>query len=334
MTGRPDYVSLRAALVAALSVFSILIAGVVATAQAQTYPSRPVTLLVPYAAGGGTDAIARFLAHGLEARIGQTVIIENKGGQGTALGGAAVARAAPDGYTLLMGTSSTLTFAPLIYKKVGYDPEKDFAPVALIAAVPFVLVVNPSLNVSTVKELIALAKTKPGELTYASGGIGALHHVYSEMFQSMTGTKLTHVPYRGGGPALQDVVAGHVPIMFADSGSIRELVAGGQLKALAVTTGTRVEMLPDVPTMIEAGLPEFEAVTWQCVVAPANTPEPIVTRLHNALSEFMATAEGRKFFVDLGYQPLKSTPEELRKRISSDLINWAPVIKASGAAEQ
>jgi tripartite-type tricarboxylate transporter receptor subunit TctC len=303
-------------------------------ACAQTYPSRPVTLVVPYAAGGGTDAIARFLAHGLEARIGQPVIIENKGGQGTALGAAAVARAAPDGYTLLMGTSSTLTFAPLIYKKVGYDPEKDFTPIALIAAIPFVLVVNPSLNVSTVKELIALAKSKPGELGYASGGIGALHHVYSEMFKRMTGTDLTHVPYRGGGPALQDVVGGHVPMMFADSGSIRELVSTGKLKALAVTTGTRVETLPDVPTMIEAGLPEFEAVTWQCVIAPANTSEPIVALLDKALTDFLATLEGRKFFVDLGYQPLQSTREEFRRRISDDLVKWAPVIKASGAAEQ
>jgi tripartite-type tricarboxylate transporter receptor subunit TctC len=303
-------------------------------ASAQNYPTRPVTLMVPFAAGGGTDAIARFLGKGLETRVGQPVIIENKGGQGTALAGAAVARAAPDGYTLLMATSSTLTFAPLIYKKVGYDPEKDFAPVSLIAAIPFVLVVNPSLKVSTVKELIALLKSKPGELSYASGGVGALHHVYSEMFKRMSGTEMQHVPYRGGGPALQDVVAGHVPIMFADAGSIRDLVAAGKLTALAVTTSTRVDTMPAVPTMMEAALPEFEAVTWQCVVAPANTPDPVVAKLHDALTDFMKTPEGRRFFVELGYIPLQSTREEFRKRISADLVKWAPVIKASGAAEQ
>jgi tripartite-type tricarboxylate transporter receptor subunit TctC len=321
---------------AALSLFAITLAVTSlwpASAGAQSYPTRPVRLVVPYAAGGGTDAIARFLARGLESRLGQPVIIENRGGQGTALGGAYVARSDPDGYTLLMGTSSTLVLAPLIYKKVGYDPVTDFSPISLVAAIPFVLVVNPKLGVNSVADLIALAQSKPGELAYGSGGIGALHHVYSEMLKTKAGIDIRHVPYRGGGPALQDVVAGHIPMMFADVGSVRELVRAGQLKALAVVTGTRVETLPEVPTMVEAGIKDFTASTWQCVVAPANVPEPVLAVLHKALTDFLVTPEGRKFFVDLGYQPMTSTPDELRERVKAELAAWGPVIRASGASE-
>src|SRR5262245_2898801 len=195
-----------------------------AAASAQDYPVRPVRLVVPYAAGGGTDALARYLARGLEPRLGQPVVVENKPGQGTAVGGGYVAKATPDGYTLLMATSSTVAINPSIYKNLTYDPARDFSPIALIAAVPFVLIVHPSLGVESLDALIKLAQAKPGALSYASGGAGAPHHVYMELFKSMKALDIKHVPYRGGGPALTDVIAGHVPIMFADVAQAQELI--------------------------------------------------------------------------------------------------------------
>jgi tripartite-type tricarboxylate transporter receptor subunit TctC len=304
-----------------------------ATASAQDYPSKPVRIVVPYAAGGGTDALARYLAHGLERRLGQPFVIENRPGQGTAIGAAYVARAAPDGYTLLAATSSTLAINPSVYKKLSYDPLTDFAPISLIAAVPFVLVVNPSLPARSVAELVALARSKPGELSYASGGMGAAHHIYVELFKSMTGVDIKHVPYRGGGPALADVVAGHVPIMFGDVGQVTGLVREGQVRALGVTVGRRVETIPDVPTMVEAGLAGFEANSWQSLVAPANLPPPIVAALSKALTAMLAEPATKEHFLELGMQPLSSTPEEFAAYLRAEVGKWAPIIKAAGATE-
>ncbi len=213
-----------------------MLAAATAAASAQTYPNRPVKIVVPYSAGGGTDALTRFIARGLEQRLGQPFIIENRGGSGTTLGAAMVARADADGYTLLMGTSATFAIAPGLYQRLAYDPTKDFTPIMLVATVPFVLTVHPSLGVKTAAELVALAKSKPGQLSYASGGPGAPHHIYAELLKSMTGIDIKHVPYRGGGPALNDVVAGHVPIYFADAGPAAPLVNSGKLIALGVTT--------------------------------------------------------------------------------------------------
>jgi tripartite-type tricarboxylate transporter receptor subunit TctC len=301
--------------------------------DAQDYPSKPVRIVVPYAAGGGTDALARFLASGLEKRLGQPFIIENRPGQGTATGGLFVARSAPDGYTLLAATSSTLAFNPSVYKKLPYDPATDFSPITLVAAVPFVLVVNPALPVNSVGDLVALAKAKPGELSYGSGGMGAPHHIYMELFKSMTGTDIRHVPYRGGGPALNDVVAGHVPMMFGDVGPVTGLVRDGRVKGLGVTVGRRVETIPDVPTLVEAGLAGYEANSWQSVVAPANVPRPIVTALNKALTGFLAEPATREHFLKLGMQPLSSTPEEFGAYIRAEIRKWAPIIKAAGATE-
>ena len=300
---------------------------------AQDYPSRPVRIVVPYAAGGGTDALARFLASALEKRLGQPFIIENRPGQGTATGGAYVARSAPDGYTLLAATSSTLAFNPSVYKKLPYDPLTDFSPISLIAAVPFVLVVNPSLPAHSVADLVELAKSKPGALSYASGGIGAPHHIYMELFKSMTGVDIKHIPYRGGGPALGDVVAGHVPMMFGDVGQVTGLVREGRVRALAVTVGNRVETIPEVPTMVEAGLAGYEANSWQSLVAPANLPRPIVAALNKALTGFLAEPATREHFLKLGMQPLSSTPEEFADYLRAEIRKWAPVIKAAGATE-
>jgi tripartite-type tricarboxylate transporter receptor subunit TctC len=297
------------------------------------YPARPVRIVVPYAAGGGTDALARFLSHGLEKRLGQPFIIENRPGQGTAVGAAYVARTAPDGYTLLAATSSTLAFNPSVYRNLSYDPVADFSPISLVAAVPFVLVVTPSLPVRSVAELVALAKAKPGELSYASGGTGAAHHIYMELLKSMTGADIKHIPYRGGGPALGDVLAGHVPMMFGDVGQVTGLVREGRLRALGVTVGKRLETLPDVPTMVEAGLAGYEANSWQSIVAPAKLPPPTVAALNGALTDFLLEPATKEHFLRLGMQPLSSTPEEFARYLRAEIAKWGPVIKAAGATE-
>ena len=237
----------RAVIVAAIWLFGVT------TALAQTYPNRPVKIVVPFPAGGGTDALTRVIAKGLEQRLGQPFIVENRGGAGTTLGATAVARSEPDGYTIMVGTASTFAAAPGLYRRLAYDPNKDFSPIMLFATVPFVLVVHPSLGVQNVKELIALAKGKPGELSYASAGVGAVHHIFCELFMNMTGIEMKHVPYRGGGQALNDVVAGHVPVYFADAGPAAPMIRCGQLKALGVTTATRASHLPEVPTLQRGG---------------------------------------------------------------------------------
>jgi tripartite-type tricarboxylate transporter receptor subunit TctC len=302
-------------------------------AGTRNYPVKPVRIVVPYAAGGGTDALARFLAQGLERHLGQPFIIENRPGQGTATGGAYVARSAPDGYTLLAATSSTLAFNPSVYRKLPYDPLLDFSLISLVAAVPFVLVVNPSLPANSVSELVKLAKVEPGALSYASGGIGAPHHIYMELFKRMTGTDIRHIPYRGGGPALGDVVAGHVAIMFGDVGPVTGLVREGRVKALGVTVGKRVETIPDVPTLVEAGLAGYEANSWQSLVAPANVPFPIVDTLNEALTAFLAEPATKSHFLQLGMQPISSTPQEFASYLRTEITKWAPVISAAGATE-
>jgi tripartite-type tricarboxylate transporter receptor subunit TctC len=323
----------KGAIVGALFLMVHAAAGDAQDLTAKDYPTKPVRIVVPYAVGGGTDALARFLSRGLEQRLGQPFIIENRPGQGTATGGAFVARSMPDGYTLLAATSSTLAFNPSVYKKLPYDPLTDFSSISLIAAVPFVLVVNPSLPVHSVADLIALARSKAGELSYASGGMGAPHHIYMELFKSMTGTDIKHIPYRGGGPALGDVVAGHVPIMFGDVGQVTSLVGEGRLRALGVTVGRRVETIPDVPTMVEAGLTGYEANSWQSLVAPANLAPSIVAALNKALTSVLAEPATREHFLKLGMQPLSSTPEEFAAYLRSEIRKWAPVIKAAGATE-
>ncbi len=299
---------------------------------AQAYPSRPVKVVVPFPAGGGTDALTRFIAKGMEQRLGQPFIVENRAGAGTTLGATAVARSDPDGYTIMVGTASTFAAAPGLYKRLAYDPNKDFAPVMLFATVPFVLVVHPSLGVNTVQELVALAKSKPGGLTYASAGVGAVHHIFCELFMSMTGIDMKHAPYRGGAPALNDVVAGHVPIYFADAGPAAALIKAGQVKALGVTTSTRASHLPDVPTLHEAGVTGYEANTWQMMVGPARMPEPIVQQLNQALAEVMRTPEAQQYFIGLGMQPMTTTPVEAADYIRKESARWTGIIKGIGVS--
>jgi tripartite-type tricarboxylate transporter receptor subunit TctC len=332
MAGHEEEVLVRhstcvvAAIAGALFAFAIVATG----ATAQNYPNRPVRVVVPYAAGGGTDALTRFIARGMEQRLGQPFIVENRGGSGTTIGGLAVARAEPDGYTLLMGTSSTFAIAPGLYKRLAYDPTRDFSPIMLVATVPFVLVTHPSLGVSNARELIALAKSKPGQLSYASGGPGAPHHIYAELLMSMTGIDLKHVPYRGGGPALNDVVSGHVPVMFADAGPARALIVSGRVTAHGVTTAKRVDTMPDVPTLHEAGVNGYEANSWQMMVGPPNMPEPIVLRLNAALADFMRTPEAQRHFTGLGMQPLTGTPSEAREYIRVEAERWTRIVRGIG----
>ncbi len=313
--------------VAAAALCLALGAGI---AGAQDYPSRPVKIVVPFPAGGGTDALARFVARGLEQRLGQPFIIENRGGAGTTIGPTAVARTEPDGYTIMLGTASTFAVAPGLYKRLAYDPTKDFSPIILIATVPFVLTTHPSLAVGSVKELIAFAKAKPGELAFASAGVGAVHHIYAELLMHMTGIKMRHVPYRGGGQALNDVVAGHVPIYFADAGPAAPLIRAGKLRALGVTTATRTSNLPEVPTLHEAGVTGYEANTWQMFVGPPKMPEPIVSKLNRALADFMMTPEAQKHFTALGMQPRTSTPKEAQEHIRVEAARWTKVIRDIG----
>jgi tripartite-type tricarboxylate transporter receptor subunit TctC len=298
---------------------------------AQDYPTQPVKFVVPYAAGGGTDAMARFFSKGLEKRFGQPFIVENRPGSGTTIGANFVAKSAPDGYTILLGTSSTFAIAVGLYKKLPYDPTRDFAPIALVADAPFVLVVHPSLPVHSVADLVKLLKANPG-INYASGGVGSQHHVNAELFRSMTGVDIKNVSYRGGGPAVQDVVAGHVKMMFADvGGAAHELIRDGRVRALAVTTRRRVETMPDIPTMHEAGISNYEASAWIAIVAPAKTPAPIVTRLNGAFYDILLSAEARAYFGRLGWQPRHSTPQVLGDYIKSEIARWGKVMQAAGA---
>jgi tripartite-type tricarboxylate transporter receptor subunit TctC len=315
------------ALAAALAVCSAFVAD---PAPAQDYPSRPVKVVVPFPAGGGTDALTRFVAKGMERRLGQPFIVENRGGVGTTLGATAVARSEPDGYTIMVGTASTFAVAPGLYKRLAYDPNKDFAPVMLFATVPFVLVVNPSLGVSNVKELVVLAKSKPGELSYASAGVGAVHHIFCELFMNMMGIDMKHVPYRGGGAALNDVVAGHVPIYFADAGPAAPLIRSGQLRALGVTTATRASHLPDVPTLQEAGLDDYEILQWWGILAPAGVPDEIVSALNGAINEVLASQEMKDFMAKDGARPRPMSADEFGAFMRANFERWQQVAQQAG----
>lgn len=311
-----------------LLAFSVI--ALVAPARADDYPSRPIRLIVPFAAGGGTDALARFLGKGIEGKLGQPIVIENKPGSGTTIGATFVARSPPDGYTLLMATASTLAMAPSFYKNLAYDPTTDFSPITMIAELPFILTTNPAIGAATLKDFIEMARAKQGAMSYASAGAGSVHHISMELLKSMTGIDLKHVAYRGGGPAQQDIVAGHVPVMFSDIGPAAELIRAGKLTALGVTTKKRAAILPEVPTIEEAGVKGFESNTWQCVVGPAKLPDAIVAKLNKALVEFVATPEAQAHLVRLGMQPGTTTPAEQAAHIKSELARWSKVIAGIG----
>jgi len=295
------------------------------------YPNRPVTLVVPYPAGGSADVLARALGQKLAERWGQSVVIDNRAGAATAIGAKAVARAAADGYTLLLGTVSSQAINPAM-NKVGYDPVADFTAIAPVASIPFVLVVHPAVAVNSVAELVALAKSKPGELTYASAGIGTSNHLAGELFAADSRITLLHVPYKGSAPALADVLAGHVALMFDLQATSLPHVQAGRLKALAVTGRTRSELLPNVPTMVESGMPGYDVSAWFGLFAPAGVPKPIVERLAAETAAILKSAEMRKHFKELGVEPEYGSADEFSAFVKGEVVKWATTVRGAGLA--
>jgi tripartite-type tricarboxylate transporter receptor subunit TctC len=294
------------------------------------YPSRIIKLVVPYPAGGTTDLLGRLIADRLKNVLAATVIVENKPGAGTTIGAEQVARAEPDGYTLLMATSTTLAINRTLYKKLPYDPATDFTAIALVAAVPFVLVVNPSIPVKTVTEFIAYAKQRPG-LTYGSAGNGSPQHLGAEMLRAQAGIDIRHVPYRGSVPALLDVIAGHISFMVVDLQPALQQIREAKVRVLGVTTPKRAAAAPDIPTLAESGLAGFELVAWQGVVAPAGTPRAVVERLATEIGNFVGDDAARGQFAALAIEPLpRSTPESFAAYIKSEGDRWATIVKAAG----
>jgi tripartite-type tricarboxylate transporter receptor subunit TctC len=303
------------------------------SAGAQDYPARQITLIAPWPAGGAVDALCRAVAPHLSDRLGKSVVVENRPGAGSVIGTAAGAKAAPDGYTIVMAGSGSLAISAALYKKLPYDPVKDLVPILLPAKIPFFLVVNPSLPVRSVAELVAYAKENPGKLAYASGGPGSPHHLYAELLKNMTGIEMTHVPYKGSAPALTDVVAGHVPLLFSDPVPALPLIREGKVRVLGVSTKTRSPSAPDIPPIAEAGVPGFDAAGWGVFSVPAGTPKEVVSKLQTALTAVLAMPDVQQQIVNLGMIPSSiSSPEELERFIGSEIARWGKVVTQAGLA--
>jgi tripartite-type tricarboxylate transporter receptor subunit TctC len=313
---------------AACIVWAVLGSMPTGAAFAQAYPAKPVRIVVPSSAGGGTDIIARVLAPELSKRLGQQVIIDNRPGAGTMIGIEIAAKAPPDGYTLLMGLS-TLAINSALYNKVPYDPVKDFAPVTLATTSASILVVHPSLPVRTLKDLIAFARARPGQLNYASAGTGTYPHMTYELFLSMAKLKMEHIPYKGTGPAMIDMIAGQVASMAATVITGMPHIRSGRLRPLGITSSKRSDVAPEIPTVAEAGLPGFESVQWYGLLAPANTPGDIVSRLHKELVQILQLPDIRKRFAADSVDTVGNTPDEFARHIASELDKWEKVARGA-----
>jgi tripartite-type tricarboxylate transporter receptor subunit TctC len=300
-------------------------------AQAADYPTKPITLIIGFAPGGPSDVLARILTRKMEEVLKQPFVIENRPGAGGSIAGNAVARANPDGYTLLLATGSLLAINVSLYKNLGYDPEKDFEPITLIGTQTNVLYTHPSVPAKSLTELIAHAKANPGKLSFGSGGNGTPAHLAGELLKIEAKIDMTHVPFRGTGPALQNVIAGHVPMAFNPPPPLLPHIESGAIRAIAITTLKRTAALPDVPTIAEQGFPGFEATTWHALVAPAGTPKEVIATLHGAIAATLNDADTRKALTDLGVDVVGNTPEELRAYVKSEIPKWAAIVKASGA---
>jgi tripartite-type tricarboxylate transporter receptor subunit TctC len=310
----------------------VLVAAILgAPALAQDYPTRPITLVVPYAAGGGNDAMARTVADTMSRVLGQQIVVENRAGAGGTIATRQVAKSAPDGYTLVIGGTGTLAVNPTLYGNVGYDPRKDFAPVGLIGTSALVVLVHPSVPARSIRELIDLAKKEPGKLNYASAGVGSGIHLGTVLFEHMADVKLTHVPYRGTGPALTDLLGGHVAIYFSSLPSAVGIVKDGKVRTLGVTGLQRSPVFADVPTVAEAGLPGYEAVLHYGIAAPAGTPRPIIDKLNAALRTAVAAPETQQRMATEGTEPLASTPEDYAGDIDREETKWSAIVRQSGA---
>jgi len=300
-------------------------------AFAQAYPARPLKMIVPFPPAGSTDLSARAVAAKLGERLGHPVVIENKPGAGGNIGGEQAAKSAPDGYTLFVGTVGTNAINASLYSKMPYDHLKDFAPVILLSKTPNVLVVNPSLPVNSVQDVIKLAKSKPGELTFASSGVGTSIHMSGELFKAMAGVQMTHVPYKGSGPMLIDLMAGQTNMAFDNLSAAIQHIKGGKLKALATTGTVRAPQLPDLPTIQEAGLAGYDSTSWNAIFVPAGTPRAVIDRLNKELDAILKSDETKKFFADQGAEAGGGTPEELNAFVRAETAKWAKVVKDSGA---
>ena len=302
-----------------------------AGAHAQSYPARPIRLIVPLAPGGGNDTIARMIGQKIQGPLGQQVVVENRPGAAGLIGADLAAKSAPDGYTLLLGNAAQLSIIPNVQKNAPYSPLKDFQPVSLIAAAPLLVVVHPSLPVRSVKQLVALAKARPGELNYASNGIGSTTHFATELFKLLTGTRMEHVPYKGLSLAMLDLVSGRVQLMFSSAVAMLPHVKEGKLRAIATTGARRSQAIPDVPTVAETGVKDYEAGSWYGILAPAGTPRPVVDRLNREIVAAVKSQEIQDRLVGEAVIPIGSSPEEFSAHIAKEFARAAKVIKESGA---
>jgi tripartite-type tricarboxylate transporter receptor subunit TctC len=303
----------------------------IAMHAASAYPTRPVTLVLGFAPGGPSDVMARIFGKKLEQVLGQPIVIENRTGAGGNIAGEMVARAAPDGYTLLLANSGILAANAQLYKRTGFDAEKDFTPITRVGAQANVLIINPSIPANTLQEFIDYARANPGKLSYASGGHGSSPHLAAELLKAEAKVNIVHVPYKGTGPALQDIIAGHVQMMFSSVSPAKPHIEGGKVRALAVSTLSRTALLPDVGSVNELAIPDFEAVAWHAVVGPAKLPKDVLAKLHGALMETLKDPATAKQLTNLGLDILPTTPEELAAYIKAEIPKWAKIIQASGA---
>ncbi len=308
-----------------------LVCVLCASAHAQPWPSKPIRYIVPFAPGGTTDILGRMVAAGLSSSLGQPVVVENKPGQAGSIGAAELARAAPDGYTIGGGTISSHAINATLYPKLPYDPVKDFAPITMLATLPNMLIVHPSLNVASVRELVDLLKANPNKYSFGSAGNGTSQHISGELFKIMTGTQMQHIPYKGSGPMIPDLLAGTIQLSFENITTAYPQVKGGKLKALAVTSSKRSFVAPEVPTMAEAGLAGYDISSWQAMYAPAGTPRDIVARLHAETVKALRSPENQKKLSDLGLDAGGMAPEELAALMRADIPRLGKVVRESGA---
>lgn len=298
-------------------------------AQAQAYPTKTVRIIVPFPPGGGVDALGRIVQPGLQERLGQPVIVENKAGAAGVIGIEYTVNQPKDGYTIVIGAPGAVSVAPGLNRSLSYNPVKDLAPITMGVMMPNLLVVNPSLKASNVAELIALAKAEPGKLSFGSGGIGTGQHLSGELFNILAGVKMLHVPYKGTSPAINDLVAGQIQLSFTDPSALPQVEAG-KLKLLGQTSAKRSSLLPNTPTLVEAGLPGFDAVNWYAFFAPSGTPAEVVARLHKELTAVLGSADVRDRLIKAGMEPAPSTPEALGRFVAEDIARWSDVIAKAG----
>jgi tripartite-type tricarboxylate transporter receptor subunit TctC len=319
---------------AALAVCALLTASPDrASAQAQDYPNRQVSFIVPFAPGGVTGLLARLIGQKLEQRLGKPFVVEHRPGGGGVTAAAAVAHATPDGYTIMMASSTVLAINVTVRKNLPYDPRKELTPIALLARVPFVLVVNPSLPVNSVADLVKLAKEKPGQLSFGTPGPGTFHHLNAELFKSIFGLELVHVPYKGSAPALTDLVAGHIQMMFCDVPPAKALIEAGKLRALGVTTMQRVKAVPNIAPLAEVGIPNYDTASWHTITTTAGVPQEIVDKLAGEIRAIMSEADVQQLLSNEGAIPLVSPPPaELRRYVDAEILRWGEVVKKAGIA--